>query len=332
MKTRLIPLCAAAILTACGSPGEQLAGPDTELPSGSVAVKLAIPLELQQSVARVEYEVSADGMEPLRGALEIIGNVASGTVTGIEPGADRRFVLNAYDATGELSHTGSATATIDAGRTTDVRIQLLPVSGSADVTGDFGDAPLFPKALELVGTWRLDAGTDDFDFTYTFTSDGRFTNRISGAFLSALRQLDELEGIDFGQLDRFDGGTLIFAGTWTPGQGTLDLDFDELDIELFGSLPLIGRIDVGILEEDLGDGAEFELAFTCAIDGDELRLRGPALTLGVPLAAEDAAGTAIDEFTELSGIGKAALLQIGTVVGGAISDRHLDEVVLIRVE
>ena len=37
------------------------------------------------------------------------------------------------------------------------------------------------------------------------------------------------------------------------------------------------------------------------------------------------------ELTELSGIGKAGLLQIASVGGGAISDRNLDEVVLVRV-
>ena len=319
-------------LLACGPQGDKLSGPEDNPGEGSVAMKLAIPQELQQTVARVEYSVSASGMETLTGTLPIVGNAASGTITGIDPGPDRIFTLNAYDATGALTHNGSASANIEAVVTTDVHIQLLPVSGSADVDGDFGDTPLFPKALELIGTWQLEVGpTDDFEFTYTFDANGRFSNRISGAFLSALRQLDELQGIDFGQLDQFDGGTLVMSGIWIPGDGTLDLDFDRLDIELFGSLPLIGRIDVGILEEDLGEGSEFELAFTCSITGDELRLRGPSLTLGVPLAAEDAAGTAIDELTELSGIGEAGLLQIASVVGGAISDRNLDEVVLVRV-
>ena len=298
-----------------------------------MAVRLVIPKALQQSVAGVEYVISASDMVTMSGTLPIVGNAASGTITGIVPGSDRLFVLNAYGASGVLSHTGSALAVIVAGVTADVRIQLLPVSGSADVDGDFGDTPLFPKALELIGTWQLEvAATENFDFSYTFEAGGRFSNRVSGAFLSALKQLDELQGIDFGQLDQFDGGTLVLSGTWTPGDGTLDLDFDKLDIELFGSLPLIGRIDVGILEENLGEGSEFELAFTCSISDDQLRLRGPSLTLGVPLAAEDAAGTAVDELTELSGIGKAGLLQIGSVVGSAISDRNLDEVVLVRVQ
>ena len=328
-------LCAVTALatTTCGSQSNKLAGPSDDRTDGSVAMRLVIPKALQQSVARVEYVISASDMETISGTLPIVGNAASGTITGIAPGTDRLFVLNAYDTSGELSHTGSAVTTIEAGVTADVRIQLLPVSGAADVDGDFGDTPLFPKALELIGTWQLEvADTDGFEFSYTFASDGRFNNRISGAFLSALRQIDELQDIDLGQLDQFDGGTLVLSGTWTPAEGTLDLDFDQLNIELFGSLPLIGRIDIGILEEDLGDGAEFDLAFTCSISNDQLRLRGPSLTLGVPLAAENAAGTAIDELTELSGIGKAGLLQIGSVVGGAIRDRNLDEVVLVRVQ
>ena len=52
----------------------------------------------------------------------------------------------------------------------------------------------------------------------------------------------------------------VLSATWTPGDGTLDLDFKQLNIELFG------------------------------------------------------------------------LLQIGSAVGGAIRDRNLDEVVLVRVQ
>ena len=63
--------------------------------------------------------------------------------------------------------------------------------------GSFGDAPPFSKARELVGTWRLNFG-DAAEFSYSFRSDGRFENRVGGAFLSALRQLDELGDLDLG--------------------------------------------------------------------------------------------------------------------------------------
>ncbi len=59
-----------------------------------------------------------------------------------------------------------------------------------------------------------------------------------GLFLSALLPLDELEGLDLGELNQFDGGTLIFAGTWTPGEGTLQLDFRRVGGRIFGNLPI----------------------------------------------------------------------------------------------
>jgi len=141
-----------------------------------------------------------------------------------------------------LTHTGSAASDISAGRTAQVRISLRAVSGNADVIGDFGDAPLFEKANQLVGTWSLELpGIDDerFEFTYTFEADGNF---------------------------------------------------------------------------------------------DELRLRGSSLTLGVPLAQE-AAGQIEDDpaFAELSGIARAALAQLGSVIGQAIRNNSLDRVVLVRV-
>ena len=37
--------------------------------------------------------------------------------------------------------------------------------------------------------------------------------------------------------------------------GTLQLDFDELQVELFGNLPIVGKVD---------------LDFDCAVSGDEL--------------------------------------------------------------
>ena len=212
-----------------------------------------------------------------------------------------------------------------------MRIQLQPVTGGAVVIGDFGEESLFPKAQQLPGTWHLNLAADQgFEFTYTFRADGVFTNRISGAFLTALKDLDELEDLDLGQLDRFDGGTLILSGTWSPGENVLDLDFDQLQIELFGELPLLGSVDVEILEEDLGDGTEFDLSFDCDLNGNELRLRGPALTLGVPLAVEETAGATEDEYPGVSGIGLAAMEQLGGIIGALIRDRNLDEVILVR--
>ncbi|HIG56462.1 MAG TPA: hypothetical protein EYG11_21915 [Candidatus Latescibacteria bacterium] len=66
-----------------------------------------------------------------------------------------------------------------------MRISLLPLSGAAVVIGDFGDTPLFSKARKLVGTWRLNFG-QDAEFPYSFRSDGRFENRVGGAFFKRI--------------------------------------------------------------------------------------------------------------------------------------------------
>ena len=52
--------------------------------------------------------------------------------------------------------------------------------------------------------------------------------------------------------------------------GPLQLDFDELHVGLSGNLPIVGKVDLGTLREDLGEGAQFDLDCDCAVSGDEL--------------------------------------------------------------
>ena len=126
----MLPLI--AMIVACQVDGSDLSGPRgaSQNDGGSVSVKIAIPERLTQSVARVEYVVVTTELDTLRGMLSIEGNVARGTITGIPPGEDVLFVLIAYDAAGKISHSGSARSDIEAGRTSDVRIQLQPVTGA----------------------------------------------------------------------------------------------------------------------------------------------------------------------------------------------------------
>jgi hypothetical protein len=151
--------------------------------------------------------------------------------------------------------------------------------------------------------------------------------------LQALRELDEFRELDLGQLDQFDGGFVEFSGTWRPGDGTLNLEYDQVSLELFGSLPLLCQISLDVLKEDLGAGAESSAPFDCAVDGDELQLRGDLLTLGVPLA-EDTVSQIEDEpaFAELSTVARAALTQVGAVLGQAIRNNNRELVVLVRVQ
>lgn len=330
MKTLLVLLCLS--LFSCSLDKNRAIAP--ELADSAIAVKIAIPTALLQNVAHVEYLVEGEGMDLLRGTLEIAGNSARGTVQNIPPGKVRTFTLNVYDTANQISHTGSTQVEIVAGRTAQVRISLRALTGAAEVIGDFGEAPLFAKAGQLVGTWQLELpGDEGIEFTYTFAADGSFKNRIGGTFLQALRELDEFRELDLGQLDQFDGGFVELSGTWRPGDGTLDLEYEQIKLELFASLPLLGNISLDVLREDLGAGAESAASFDCAVNGNELLLRGNSLTLGVPLAAET--GDQITDnpvFADLSSIARAALSQMSSALTQIIRNNELDQVILVRVE
>ena len=95
-------LVAVLLFSSCSSSSK----PTENSVDGSVSLQFVIPAKLAQSVARVDYLVSGEGMEELKGELRIVGNVARGTIVGIEPGVDRLFVLSAYDAAGGVESYG----------------------------------------------------------------------------------------------------------------------------------------------------------------------------------------------------------------------------------
>jgi hypothetical protein len=70
----------------------------------------------------------------------------------------------------ELLIPAKLAQSVCAGKAVEVRISLLP---------------LFSKARKLVGTWRLNFG-QDAEFPYSFRSDGRFENRVGGAFFKRI--------------------------------------------------------------------------------------------------------------------------------------------------
>ena len=329
---RMIAL--SLVCLACGP--ERAAGSDTEqTENGAIRVKLAVPQELAEAVARVEYVIFAADMDTMRGDL-VLGTdgVARGVVSGIKPGEGRRFVLNAYDAGGYVTHSGSATADIAAGRTAEVHIEMRRLPGGAEISGAFSDQPL-PGLHPLVGAWRLEIpgiADDSFEFLYTFEVSGGVTNRIGGKFLKELQKLEELQeltDIDLSGLEQFDGGLLNLRGTWRATGDTLELDFERLDVELVGSLPLIGEVSVEVLEEELGEGAEFEIDYTYSVRGVELRLRGKSATLGVPLGDATEVGEAIEE---VSPVGREALRLAGDFLGETLREQGLDELILSRIE
>ena len=306
---------------------------------GTVSLKLAIPAAVADDVARVDYLIAAAAMDTMRGEL-VIGadRVARGTVAHIPPGPNRTFVLAAYAATDSLTYWGSATADVVAGHTVGVHIQMRRVTGAADITGEFDDS-LPPVGHPLIGSWRLDipgVSAKTLDFVYAFAENGGFTNRIGGAFLKPLQDLDELQEIDLGGLDQFDGGLLNLRGTWTTDADSLRLTFDGLEVELVGSLPLIGDVSVDVADEGFDDRVDFELGHTYSVNSDRLLLRGNALTLGV--AWDDVIDDPIpagpdDQIPEgVSVVGEQALRLLGDFLKDQFVDQATREFALTRIQ
>ena len=146
--------------------------------------------------------------------------------------------------------------------------------------------PLSAREEQLVGLWRLDLAAvddEDFEFTYEFERDKGVTNRVGGEFLKTLRERPELAEVDFKELENVDGGTVQLRGRWNLVGDTLDVVFESLDVTVFGSVPVLGRLSVPVYFANLPEDRDYEITYTCEITDDELTLEGQALTVGVPL-------------------------------------------------
>ena len=116
--------------------------PIAESETVSVSMKLSIPQSLAGIISRVEYVISAEDMETMSGELNLeADSTARGTVTGIKEGEDRLFTLNGYDESNTITHTGSTTTDIIAGQTTEVRIEMGSLAGTAEILGEITETP-----------------------------------------------------------------------------------------------------------------------------------------------------------------------------------------------
>jgi hypothetical protein len=202
-------------------------------------------------------------------------------------------------------------------------LTLLLIAGC----GDDETNPLSSKEEQLIGSWRLDieaVDDEDFGFTYSFARDKSVVNKMGGAFL---KRLQEIEGIDIGRLKGVDGGTVNLRGRWTMEDDTLEVVFETLDVALFGSV-LGVQISVPVHQLQLPPDEEYRLSYTCSITGDELIVRGRSLTVGVPLGqAVEAELSEVD----LGRIGKLGLELASDFLVDVIRQEHLDEAAFIRV-
>ena len=131
--TRLVIVSLLLALAACG---DDPAGPDTPGDLASIRVSANVsstPIDL------LVVTVSAPdiAVAPVFN-LPVNNGVASGTVR-VPPGNARQFSVTAFDASGEITHEGSATRNVQRGQNPPLAIPLTPRSGQVPLTISFGD-------------------------------------------------------------------------------------------------------------------------------------------------------------------------------------------------
>ena len=194
--------------------------------------------------------------------------------------------------------------------------------------------PATTKEQRLIGQWNLrvveDLGEEDLEFSYTFARDGTAVNTVGGEFLTALRDLDDLDEEIVSELEKLqgvDGGDLEWRGTWASLGDSLDIRFDSVTIWLFGRIPVLGKVSVPVYSQELDEAEIVELGFRCSLTESELTLQGRSLTAGVTpdLGAVD------QEHTEaLGSVGKEGVRLAGARLLSLVRDGDLDEFVFDR--
>lgn len=194
--------------------------------------------------------------------------------------------------------------------------------------------PATTKEQRLIGQWNLrvveDLGEEDLEFSYTFSRDGTAVNTVGGEFLTALRDLEEIDEEIVAELEKLqgiDGGDLEWRGTWTSLGDSLDIRFDAVTISLFGRIPVLGKVSVPVYSQELDDAEIVELGFRCSLTESELTLQGRSLTAGVTPDL----GVVDQEHTEaLGSVGEAAVRLAGDRLLALVRDNGLDEFVFTR--
>jgi len=209
-------------------------------------------------------------------------------------------------------------------------VALVAALSSAGCSNSGDETPLSSKEQSLLGSWRLElanVAAEEFEFTYAFRRNGSFSNKIGGAFLQRIEELNEIDGIDIdtSNLDAIDGGFVEFNGTWSADGDSLDLSFETLQIEVFGTVPIVGRLAVPVHQESLTGSGENQIFYSCRFASEQLLLNGESLTLGIGL----------NETAQAVDLEPLAVETLGLVSGfvlDQISARDEDEFAMIRVE
>ncbi len=158
LRSRYFALAAVSLLVACGGSVDPGQGHGTLLVRADVS---------GSSVATLVAEVTApDIPAALIFNIPISAGVASGTVT-VPAGSYRTVTLRAYDAGGILTHSGSATLSVQSGTNATVAITLTPLTGDQAIVVTLGSftitvTPSSPT-VAIGGTVQLAVAITDWN-------------------------------------------------------------------------------------------------------------------------------------------------------------------------
>ncbi len=121
------------LLLGCFGTACQREDPVGQINDNSSSLSINIPLGKRavSQIATAEIVISGSGWVGIRQALEVGVNSITGRVSQVLAGDNRKFVLNAYDADGNLAYTGEAYGDVKVNETITVRIVARPVGVGA---------------------------------------------------------------------------------------------------------------------------------------------------------------------------------------------------------
>jgi len=130
LRPLFLVLTSAFAVTTCG---------DSSVDPGQGQGTLIVRADVSgAAIATLVAEVTApDIPTALIFNIPISAGVASGTIT-VPAGSNRTVTLFAYDAGGTLTHSGSATLTVQAGANVSVAITLTPLTGDQPIVVTLG--------------------------------------------------------------------------------------------------------------------------------------------------------------------------------------------------
>ena len=197
MDRRSAVMLFCALLVCGGLGGCDLAESPTQPDAaGRSEMSILIPLSkpAAANISRAEVVVTSADMTTITASLSVSGNALTGFVRDIPAGNNRTFTINGYSSSGDLTYTGSATASVSAGQRVRVEIIVRPASASA-------------PSLSVVGTPRVTRGVLYGDSDWSEYGNLGEDARVTGEILNSGTEI--ARGVSITVDLRNSGGSLL---------------------------------------------------------------------------------------------------------------------------